>query len=277
MDLSSYDSFAEFFETAEARGYSRQEAAERLLAHLKAVSWPVVLCGLREVRHYIREPDDHPKRRLLRRIHACESRLDQGPLSELEIFCGREVRNLTASRRQATETILARLIERWEATPAPFSGWRTYEQPASLRPVPHSVFAAFDAVDEDLRSYWQDDEEEPNASATANWLAGSLTLTHDASCSILEDVDLASGVIGEEVDYTTLHILKSAANEVLRYSKTELIELGKSYLRQSHFYNALKSDPKLGNPAWKAPDIYAAFKHDRPPLRRGNPNLIREV
>lgn len=150
--------FREYFELAESEGVDLVEAAQALLQGIKATSRHTRVAGLRRQWD---TPSEAERRQWLK---AESRRQDLSYLLE-------GVPQPSAEESQAIKLELGALSQTIESR---YEYRERLPRDPQLRNVPRSLWTMIDRVDNDLSSYWTDDEEKPCETASVEWLAGTI-------------------------------------------------------------------------------------------------------
>jgi hypothetical protein len=150
--------FREYFELAETEGVDLVEAAQALLQGIKATSRRTRVAGLRRQWD---TPSEAERREWLK----AEDR-SQDLSHRLE--------GVTQPSAEESEAIRLELRALSQALQLRYEYRERLPRDPQLRNVPKSLWAMIDHVDNDLSSFWTDDEEKPCETASVEWLAGTI-------------------------------------------------------------------------------------------------------
>ena len=243
--------FQEYFADAKHRDWNSLEAAERLLRGIRKQSAQGKLLGICRVSHFILPPLEVERKRWRaeHRSWTIARWLDEDDEWDLHDpienarFGVRARRHRCSKMSPARRAALQSALERLRPTVEPLERWEVVRQDVTPTPVPVDLWTPFDEIASDLTSHWRDDDEEPEAWQSVNWMAGTVQ-TFDMEWSD----DLNVGHV--EVEYTGLQITPNLANELLSYSDDELEVRSRDYSSAHQFRIAHQNDPKRGR-TWR--------------------------
>lgn len=251
-------SFYEAIIDGERRGWSRHEAAERLLHGIRQPFSRGRVQGYCRVSHFhIAASEVHQKRNaaLIRR-----GRIAYWLSEDLGL-------RISSKRREALHSAYHRLD--W-VTQEP-DQWSVTRQDVRPSNIPSDAWWMFENVGPDLKSGWVDDEEDPESTAQIDWMAGTLFSSeywedHCAECA------------GCTLEVSGLSIAPNFANDLLSYSDSELSTMIAHYPGNDgdQLWKELREDPKRGGRSQES--FRAMWRNERrtqgKPGRRPIPKAI---
>lgn len=274
-------SFQQFITEGKHKGWSAQEAAERLLNALKKESPAAPVFGVCEISHY--RVEERPYNPFIEnRLHSLRCWLSDDDRHEFEPFSlwpthPREPKRkkLSSERRAALEQAFRRLEKKIE--PIGPDDWVIVRKDIESTRVPRDAWNGLASVTNDLISQFDDEyEDEISTWTKVDWVSGIVEI-HDNYHFIgtpweIDDSHVASA----SVKYANLQISESLAERVLSYDDEELRNMVLCWPKRngSVFWEDHKDDLRLGGRSQD--DIRALWRECRNPEgKRGAPRKIR--
>lgn len=259
------------------RGWSRKEAAERLLRALCNSHAVGQVQGIRRELWEFRESPRDWKRKDHARMRADKIRGWLGNVWELQthglgsISRGWPTSIPSRARLAALTKAYERLQKAAEDDPP-----KTVRDDSALSNVPASLWPLFEKIEDDLTSGWQDDDEKPSEFAFIDW----------SSCTIHSEFwifypfgfdweEVPEEVSRTKISFTSLSVTPRFAEIAMTYTDEEFETLVRAFPGGDgdDFWRSVRDDKRLGRNQQNVRGVWRSLRN--PTSRPGRKPLLR--